>query len=313
MEGMTNGAATSSGGSATSAPVASGAGASGGGAATGAAAPPKATQDSTGAPTQGASNGTPAPEQGQASVTEPKRWKLKAHDKEIEIDDLEKLHRLANKGFGADAVLEQAARDRQQAQSIIEAFKDKARLREIMREQGIDPAEFGRETLQEAIERRQLEETNPDKLRAMELERKIQQMEQAQQAREAQLEEERNVAWKNEQAKHLNDTFIKAMAAVGLKEPTGEMIRRMGKAALAEMRLTGQRITPEAAIESYFEGERDHVQEHWAELPDEKLSWIVGDTMLERCAKIYAAKVKTQLQPTHTPSNDMQHAAVCPA
>lgn len=303
MEGMTNGASSAGGLANTGGSGANGAtnsGASGAGSQSATPASQEGQTNATQAPAQGNGSATPAPGQAETSVTEPKKWKLKAYDQEVEIDDITKLERLAQKGFGAEQSLRLAAEERQRAQAVLEAFKDKARLREIMKEHGIDPADFGRETLQEAIERRQLEETNPDRLKAMELEKKIQQMEAEKQRYAEEREAAELESFKQAQAQHYEQLIMKSLEKGNLPRD-GETLRRAAREIYRAKQLAGIDLHPDEIAEAVFDSYRAEHAAIYPKMDDNLLARTLGDDVIERCAKIYAAKVKSQVSAPNPP------------
>lgn len=224
-----------------------------------------------------------------------KEWKLKSNGKTRAVRDEAELVRLAQLGLGASEKFEQAAKNRKQAEAIIDLFqKDPAKA---MKALGHDVRKLAEEYLYNEAQKSMM---TPEQKQKAEIQEEIQRLKQEAEDLKTQQREDRISQL---QAKYENDIQTDIIGAIDKyklpKNPktVARMAEYMASALENGYELTAQDIAPRVRMD--LEEEHKSLFNHY---DVEDLLKLLGDGQLKKIREyeINKVKAKSPAAPTQT-------------
>lgn len=236
----------------------------------------------------------PKKEAAPKAPVEKKKWKVKALDKEIDVDSEDQLVSYARKGLAYDQVGAQFKKDRDELVSILKTLKDPETFWQAAEQLGHKPDDLAIARTKRHLEYEDLREKNPDKLRAMQLEQDLARERGQRERMEAEHAARVKEAKAEEYRQKFSKTFSDAFKAVKLPATT-DSLRRMGQLYNAYLGMTGIELSPQDIASQVREEaiKQSHSYVTHPETDDATFAEFVGgDKGLERAAKMWAQKMK---------------------
>lgn len=223
----------------------------------------------------------------QEQPPKPERHRVKVDGEELEVDT-EELKKSYERAKASYKRFEESARDKKQAQAVLEALKNPGGFRQVARAMGLDERSLAEEILTEHL---RLEAMTPEQRRIQELEEQAAAYSSKEKEREEAANAERLAHEEREAVAFYEQSFKGALGSAGLPVTQHSMLRMAAvtEAALRE----GIDLDPAEAAAIVREEFAPEVKSYLGALTVDDLLSLIGD---ERMAEVRKRNIE-KIQP----------------
>jgi hypothetical protein len=228
-----------------------------------------------------------------------KKWKLKAGDQDVEVDEAE-LVRRAQLGFGAEKKIQDAAKVMKEWNQMVSLLKDPKRAFDIFKHPsiGLDPMKVAEELIFEKIK---MEQLTPEQREALEWKQKAMTLEEEKKAAETEAQKLQAAKMEEHFSKEYETKIISTLEKAGLPK-SRTTVARMAQYMLAGLE-QGVQLAPEDVVDLVRKKYMEDIQGLFGGLDGEKLLEMIGEDVAKKIRTFDLNRPKVPVVPGKEPLN----------